>query len=57
MAFLSVMMVVFVWQSAAGLGIYWLIGNIYSTVQTIINNKLSEKRAEKLRSKYESYKY
>lgn len=57
MAFLSVMMVVFVWQSAAGLGIYWLIGNVYSTVQTVINNKLSEKRAEKLKNKYESFKY
>ena len=30
---LTVMMVLFVISSPAGLGLYWLIGNIYSTLQ------------------------
>lgn len=52
MYFMIFMMAMFVWQSAAGLGIYWCIGNIYSIVQTLINNKLSEKRMEKMKAKY-----
>jgi YidC/Oxa1 family membrane protein insertase len=31
--FMAAMMVVFVWGSAAGLGLYWVVGNIYSTLQ------------------------
>lgn len=54
MIFLSVMMVIFVWQSAAGLGVYWIIGNLYSILQAALNNKFSDKRAEKLRKKYNS---
>ena len=46
------MMGMFVWQSAAGLGVYWCIGNIYSMGQTYINNKFSGKRMEKLKKKF-----
>lgn len=52
MYFMVFMMGMFVWQSAAGLGIYWCIGNVYSIVQSIINDKLSAKRMDKLKSKY-----
>ena len=52
MYFMIVMMAVFVFQSAAGLGVYWLIGNIYTAVQTVISGKLSAKRLEKLKEKY-----
>lgn len=52
MYFMIFMMGIFVWQSAAGLGVYWCIGNIYSMVQTYINNKLSTKKLEKLKQKY-----
>ena len=52
MYFMIFMMGMFVWQSAAGLGVYWCIGNIYSMAQTYINNKFSVKRLEKLRNKY-----
>lgn len=52
MYFMIFMMAMFVWQSAAGLGVYWCIGNVYSIVQTIINNKLAAKRMEKMKAKY-----
>lgn len=52
MYFMIFMMGMFVWQSAAGLGVYWCIGNIYSMVQTYINNKFSGKRMEKLKKKF-----
>lgn len=48
---MAIMMVVFVWQSPAGLGLYWVIGNIYSTLQSWIGEKNSGKRLEKLRKK------
>lgn len=51
--FMAVMMVVFVWNSAAGLGLYWVVGNIYSTVQTWLGQKNSEKRMEKLKAMHE----
>ena len=44
--------VLFVWQSAAGLGVYWVVGNIYSTLQTWLGQKGTEKRLEKLREKH-----
>ena len=53
--FMMLMMGMFVWQSKAGLGIYWLIGNIYSMIQTYINNNSAVKKLEKM--KEESYKY
>ena len=46
------MMGVFVFSSAAGLGVYWLIGNVYAIVQQIINSKTSEQRFEKLKQKH-----
>ena len=51
--FMAVMMVVFVWGSAAGLGIYWVVGNIYSTFQQWIGQVGQEKRLEKLKAKQE----
>lgn len=42
-----VMMGFFVWSSKAGLGVYWLIGNVYSMAQTYINSKTQAKRDEK----------
>lgn len=51
MYFMAVMMVLFVWQSAAGLGLYWVVGNIYSTIQTSIGQIGTEKRLEKLKQK------
>ncbi len=49
---MTAMMGVFVFTSAAGLGVYWLIGNIYAIVQQTINSKTSEKRLEKLKQKH-----
>lgn len=44
MYMMVVMMGLFVWTSKAGLGLYWLIGNLYSTAQTTINSKQQEKK-------------
>ncbi len=52
MYFMIFMMGIFVWQSPAGLGVYWCIGNIYSIAQTAINNKMSGRRLEQMRAKY-----
>jgi len=49
---MTAMMVVFVLRSPAGLGIYWLIGNIYSTFQSYIGHINSAKRLEYLKSKH-----
>lgn len=49
------MMGMFVWTSKAGLGIYWCIGNVYSMVQMIINNKTSDKRLAKMQQKHGIY--
>lgn len=46
------MMVLFVLRSPAGLGLYWLIGNIYTTLQSYFGHKNSQKRLEVLRSKH-----
>lgn len=46
------MMGVFVYTSAAGLGVYWLIGNLYAIAQQYINARNSEKRMEKLKEKH-----
>lgn len=50
--FMAAMMVLFVWQSPAGLGLYWVIGNIYSTLQAYLGHLGSEKRLEKLKQKH-----
>ncbi|MFA5543008.1 MAG: YidC/Oxa1 family membrane protein insertase [Bacilli bacterium] len=49
---MTIMMVVFVLQSPAGLGLYWLVGNIYSTLQSYIGHKNSAKRLEVLKGKH-----
>ncbi len=49
--FMAVMMVVFVWNSPAGLGLYWVIGNIYSTIQSWLGQLNPEKRIEKIKNK------
>ena len=49
---MAIMMIVFVLQSPAGLGLYWLVGNIYSTLQSYIGHRNSQKRLEVLRNKY-----
>lgn len=49
---MTIMMAVFVIQSPAALGLYWLIGNIYSTAQTVVNDKFSEKRMLKLKKQH-----
>lgn len=51
--FMAAMMVMFVWNSAAGLGLYWVVGNIYSTLQTWIGQKNSDKRMKKLKEMHE----
>ncbi|MDD3999545.1 MAG: YidC/Oxa1 family membrane protein insertase [Bacilli bacterium] len=48
---MSAMMVVFVYQSTAALGLYWLVGNIYSTLQAHLSAKSNKKRMERLRTK------
>lgn len=53
--FMIIMMGSFVWTSKAGLGIYWLIGNLYSMAQMVINNMTSNKRLEKLQNKHGIY--
>ena len=53
--FMMLMMGMFVWQSKAGLGVYWLIGNIYSMVQTYINNKTSLRKLEKMKEQANKY--
>lgn len=52
MFMMTAMMVLFVLRSPAGLGLYWLVGNIYSTGQSTITHLTSKKRLEKLKSKY-----
>ena len=51
MYFMIVMMGMFVYQSAAGLGMYWLIGNIYSLTQMLLNNKFADRKLERLKKK------
>ncbi|HHZ12245.1 MAG TPA: YidC/Oxa1 family membrane protein insertase [Acholeplasmataceae bacterium] len=48
---LTAMMVFFVYQSTAALGLYWLVGNLYSTFQAEISARNSKKRLEVLRNK------
>lgn len=50
---MAVMMVFLVIRRPAGLGLYWLVGNIYSALQAQIGAMQSEKRLEKLRKKTE----
>ena len=49
--FFAVMMVIFVLQIPAALGLYWVVGNVYTTGQTAIGQLTSNKRLEKLKKK------
>jgi len=49
--FFAVMMVVFVYQSPAGLGLYGVIGNIYSTLQSWVGQVTQNNRMKKLENK------
>lgn len=51
MYFMMFMMGMFVWTSKAALGIYWLIGNLYSMVQMQLNTKVSSKKLIKMQEK------
>lgn len=48
---MPVMMVLFIIRSPAALGLYWLVGNVYSALQSFLGNKNSAKRMEKLKEK------
>lgn len=52
MYMMTAMMAVFVFTSKAGLGVYWLIGNLYAIAQTFISTKSSAKRLEALKKKH-----
>ncbi|MFA6842763.1 MAG: YidC/Oxa1 family membrane protein insertase [Bacilli bacterium] len=49
---MAVMMIVFVIQSPAALGLYWVVGNAFTTLQSYIGFLNTEKRVEKLKSKH-----
>ena len=49
--FMAAMMVVFVLQSPAGLGLYWVVGNVYSTLQSWIGQLTSNRKLEKMKAK------
>jgi YidC/Oxa1 family membrane protein insertase len=44
------MMVLTTMASVNALGFYWVIGNLYSLGQTLINRKLNEKKYEKAKN-------
>jgi len=46
------MMVLFVLRSPAGLGLYWVVGNMFSTGQSSLTHLTSKNRLEKLKEKY-----
>ncbi len=48
MYFMVIMMAFVAWQSPAALGFYWIIGNMYSLLQTTINYKLSDRKMKEL---------
>ena len=49
---MPITMVIFIIQSPAALGWYWLVGNVYSALQSFLSAKGSEKRLQKLKDKY-----
>ena len=49
---MAILMGVFVYRSAVGLGLYWLTGNLYTLLQTTISSKTQAKRLEKLKKKF-----
>ena len=49
---MPVMMVMFIINNTAALGWYWLVGNIYTALQSLISHKLSAKKMDKLKEKF-----
>ena len=49
---MPITMVIFIIQSPAALGWYWLVGNIYSAIQSYLSAIGSEKRLKKLKEKF-----
>lgn len=47
----ALLMVLIVIRNTAGLGLYWTVGNLYSTLQTYFGQKTANKRLEKLKKK------
>lgn len=54
---MPIIMVVFIIQSNAALGWYWFVGNLFTALQTLISGKTSEKKFEKMKSKFEEKSY
>lgn len=50
------MMGTFVFTSKAGLGVYWLIGNVYSMLQMFINNEMGQKKLKKMKENANPYR-
>lgn len=50
------MMGTFVLTSKAGLGVYWLIGNLYSMLQMFINNEMGQRKLKKMRESKSEYR-
>jgi YidC/Oxa1 family membrane protein insertase len=50
------MMGTFVLTSKAGLGVYWLIGNMYSMLQMFINNEMGQRKLKKMRESKSEYR-
>ncbi len=49
---MPITMVIFIIQSPAALGWYWLVGNIYTGLQSYLSARGSEKRLQKLKDKF-----
>ena len=49
---MPIMMVMFIINNTAALGWYWLVGNVYTALQSLISHKLSAKKMEKLKEKF-----
>lgn len=49
---MPVIMVMFIINNTAALGWYWLVGNVYTALQSLISHKLSAKKMGKLKEKF-----
>ena len=54
---MPLIMVIFIINNTAALGWYWLVGNIYTAIQSLISHKLSAKKMNALREKFEENKF
>lgn len=50
---MSIMMALFVLRSPAALGLYWLVGNLYTMLQAYLNARGSTRRKDKLKLKFD----